>query len=314
MATSTAENTYLRLKTVLDVLTEGTWTGEARNAGEVLAEATARVPFTDHEATLLSGGIPRGHKTLTSATAKLVKAGWLVKGRSGWTITEDGMRATVAFADADTFAAALDAGTPVPADTPVPAAPAVQKAPAKVAAAGKTSGAKAAAPEAPAKKAPARKAPAKKAAEAVGKAAKLIEEAVEPVVKAVRSRKAPATKAAADGGASEPLEGPDEETFPQPEAVAVAGDFNTLLGAPENWAPQYDESQMDFDFSSQLWTKSTELPAGSYTFKIALNRSWAENYGAFGTFDGPNHELHHDGGTVTIRYDHRTRDITINNG
>ncbi|GAA1765697.1 hypothetical protein GCM10009712_12630 [Pseudarthrobacter sulfonivorans] len=313
MAKSTAENTYLRLKTVLDVLTEGTWNGEARNAGEVLAEATARVPFTEHEAALLSGGIPRGHKTLTSATAKLVKAGWLVKGRSGWTISEDGMRATVAFADADAFAAALDAGTPVPADTPVPAAPAVQKAPAKVAAASKTSGAKAVAAEAPAKKAPARKAPTKKAAEAVGKAAKLIEEAVEPVVKAVRSRKAPATKATADGAASEPLEGPDEETFPQPEAVAVAGDFNTFLGAPENWAPQYDESQMDFDFSSQLWTKSTELPAGHYTFKIALNRSWDENYGAFGTFDGPNHELHHDGGTVTIRYNHRTRDITINN-
>ncbi|WP_255770854.1 pullulanase X25 domain-containing protein [Pseudarthrobacter sulfonivorans] len=309
MATSTVENTYLRLKTVLDVLTEGTWTGEARNAGEVLAEATARVPFTDHEAVLLSGGIPRGHKTLTSATAKLVRAGWLVKGRSGWTITEDGMRATVAFPTGEAFAAALDAGTPVPADTPLPAAPAVQKAPAKVAAAAKTAGAKAVAADAPAKKAPAKKAPAKKAAEAVGKAAKLIEEAVEPVVKAVRTRKAPATKAKA---AAEPLEGPDEETFPQPEAVAVAGDFNTLLGAPENWAPQYDESQMDFDFSSQLWTKSTELPAGYYTFKIALNRSWAENYGAFGAFDGANHELHHDGGTVTIRYNHRTRDITIN--
>ncbi|WP_320537601.1 glycosidase [Pseudarthrobacter sp. IC2-21] len=313
MATSTAENTYLRLKTVLDVLTEGTWTGEARNAGEVLAEATARVPFTDHEAVLLSGGIPRGHKTLTSATAKLVKAGWLVKGRSGWTITEDGMRATVAFPDADAFATALDAGTPVPAGTPLPAAPAVRKAPAaKVAAASKTSGTKAVAAEATAKKAPARKAPGKKAAEAVGKAAKLIEEAVEPVVKAVRSRKAPAAKSTSPEVVAEPLEGPDEETFPQPEAVAVAGDFNTLLGAPENWAPQYDESQMDFDFGSQLWIKSTELPAGYYTFKIALNRSWTENYGAFGTFDGPNHELQHDGGTVTIRYDHRTRDITIN--
>jgi hypothetical protein len=313
MAKSTADNTYLRLKTVLNVLTEGTWTGEARNAGEVLAEATARVPFSDHEATLLSGGIPRGHKTLTSATAKLVKAGWLVKGRSGWTITEDGTRATVAFPDEESFAAALDAGTPVPADTPVPVAPAVKKAPAKVAAASKAAGTKTAAAgpaEAPAKKAPTKKAPAKKAAEAVGKAAKLIEDAVEPVVKAVRSRKAAAPKAAAP--VAEPLEGPDEETFPQPEAVALAGDFNTFLGAPENWAPQYDESQMDFDFSSQLWTKSTELPAGFYTFKIALNRSWSENYGAFGTFDGPNHELHHDGGTVTIRYDHRTRDITIN--
>ena len=185
MAKSTAENTNLRLKSVLDVLTEGTWNGDALNAGGVLAEATIRVPFSPHEAELLSGGIPRGHKTLTSATAKLVKAGWLVKGRSGWTITEDGMRATVAFADADAFAAALDAGTPVPADTPVPVAPVA--APAKVAAARTTrksavvKNAEAAdetVTKAPAKKAPAKKAPAKKAAEAVGKAAKIIEEAV----------------------------------------------------------------------------------------------------------------------------------------
>ena len=318
MAKSTAENTNLRLKSVLDVLTEGTWTGDALNAGGVLAEATVRVPFSPHEAELLSGGIPRGHKTLTSATAKLVKAGWLVKGRSGWTITEDGMRATVAFADADAFAAALDAGTPVPADTPVPVAPVA--APAKVAAARTTrksavvKNAEAAdetVTKAPAKKAPAKKAPAKKAAEAVGKAAKIIEEAVEPVVKAVRARKAaPKTKSEASVAAS--LEGPDVETFPQPEAVAVAGDFNTLLGAPENWAPQYDEAQMAFDFVAQQWKINAELPAGYYTFKIALNRSWEENYGAFGTFDGPNHELHHDGGAVTIRYDHRTRDITSN--
>jgi hypothetical protein len=144
----------------------------------------------------------------------------------------------------------------------------------------------------------------------VGKAAKVIEDAVEPVVKAVRKGKAPAK--ADEAAAAEPFEDADVETHPQPEAVAVAGDFNTILGAPENWAPQYDEAQMEFDFLDQLWKKSAELPAGHYTFKIALNRSWDENYGAFGTFDGPNHELYHDGGTVTIRYNHSTRDITIN--
>jgi hypothetical protein len=311
MAKSTAENTYLRLKTVLDVLTEGVWSGDALNAGQVLAEATARVPFNDHEAELLSGGIPRGHKTLTSATAKLVKAGWLIKGRTGWTITEDGMRATVAFPDADSFAAALDAGTPVPADTPVPTAPEGFVRPVSAAAATLEVPAKTEAPKKTAKKAP-----AKKAASVVGKAAKAIEDAVEPVVAAVRKGKTPAKdKAAAAPAAdvaSEPLEGPDVETLPQPEAVALAGDFNTILGAPENWAPQYDEAQMEFDFLDQLWKKSAELPAGFYTFKIALNRSWTENYGAFGTFDGPNHELHHAGGTVTIRYNHATRDITIN--
>lgn len=304
MAKSTAENTFLRLKTVLDVLTEGVWSGDALNAGQVLAEATARVPFNEHEAELLSGGIPRGHKTLTSATAKLVKAGWLVKGRSGWTITEDGMRATVAYPDAVSFATALDAGTPVPADIPVPAAPAgfVRKT---------TAVAETPAP-APAKaeaKKTTRKTPAKKAAAAVGKAAKVIEDAVEPVVKAVRGKSAAKTEEPAVAGQ---FEDADVETLPQPEAVAVAGDFNTILGAPENWAPQYDEAQMEFDFLDQLWKKSAELPAGHYTFKIALNRSWDENYGAFGTFDGPNHELYHDGGVVTIRYNHSTRDITIN--
>ena len=305
MAKSTAENTFLRLKTVLDVLTEGVWSGDALNAGQVLAEATARVPFNEHEAELLSGGIPRGHKTLTSATAKLVKAGWLVKGRSGWTITDEGMRATVAFPDAVSFASALDAGTPIPADVQVPTAPEgfVRKT---------TAVPETAAAAAEPKKAT-KKTPAKKAAAAVGKAAKVLEDAVEPVVKAVRKGKTPAkTEAAAATLATEPFEDADIETHPQPEAVAVAGDFNTILGAPENWAPQYDEAQMEFDFLDQIWKKSAELPAGFYTFKIAINRSWDENYGAYGTFDGPNHELHHAGGTVTIRYNHSTRDITIN--
>lgn len=288
MRKTAAENTNFRLKAVLDVLAEGVLTGESQNAGEVLAEALVRVPLNAYEAELLSGGIPRGHKSLTTATAKLVKAGWLVKGRSGWTITEDGLRATVAFPDAASFAAALDAGTPVPADTPLPVAAPARSAETKAAAA---------------KKAPkAEKAPSK-AAKVVDKAAKLIEDAVAPVANAVRGKK--------DEAASK-MEAPAVETFPQPEAVAVAGDFNTLLGAPENWAPQYDEAQMQLDAIDQLWKLTADIPAGYYTFKIALNRSWEENYGAFGAFDGPNHELHHDGGRLTIRYDHRTRDITVN--
>ena len=291
MRKTAAENTNFRLKAVLDVLAEGVLTGESQNAGEVLAEALVRVPLNAYEAELLSGGIPRGHKSLTTATAKLVKAGWLVKGRSGWIITEDGLRATVAFPDAASFAAALDAGTPVPADTPLPVAVPAQPAEKKAAAA---------------KKAPkaekAEKAPSK-AAKVVDKAARLIEDAVAPVANAVLGKK--------DEAASE-TEAPAVETFPQPEAVAVAGDFNTLLGAPENWAPQYDEAQMQLDAIDQLWKLTADIPAGYYTFKIALNRSWEENYGAYGAFDGPNHELHHDGGRLTIRYDHRTRDITVN--
>ncbi|MCY1231692.1 hypothetical protein D9M72_441510 [compost metagenome] len=130
-----------------------------------------------------------------------------------------------------------------------------------------------------------------------------------PVAKAVRTRKAAAKPAPA--GEETQAEAPSVESIDQPEAVAIAGDFNVLLGAPANWAPQYDEAQMKLDAVDQLWKLTTDLPAGHYSFKIALNRSWDENYGAFGAFDGANHELHHPGGRITFNYDHRTRDITL---
>lgn len=288
MPTAIADTTTVRLKSVLDILAESVLSGETLGAGAVLAQATVRVPLNEKESELLSGGIPRGHKALTTATSKLVKAGWLVKGRSGWTITEDGLRATVAFPDADSFATALAEGTPVPADIPVPT----------------SLPAKAAAPKA----APKKKAPSK-AAKVVEKAAELIEDAVAPVAKAVRTRKAAAKPAKASEDT--PAEAPSVESVDQPEAVAIAGDFNVLLGAPANWAPQYDEAQMKLDAVDQLWKLTTDLPAGHYSFKIALNRSWDENYGAFGAFDGANHELHHPGGRITFNYDHRTRDITL---
>jgi hypothetical protein len=298
MPTAIADTTTVRLKSVLDILAESVLSGETLGAGAVLAQATVRVPLNEKESELLSGGIPRGHKSLTTATSKLVKAGWLVKGRSGWTITDDGLRATVAFPDVDSFASALAEGTPVPADVPVPTELPAKAAPAKAAAP------KAAAPKAAAKAAPKKKAPSK-AAKVVEKAAELIEDAVAPVAKAVRTRKAAAKPAKGTESA------PSVETVDQPEAVAIAGDFNILLGAPANWAPQYDESQMKLDAGDQLWKLTTDLPAGYYTFKIALNRSWDENYGAFGAFDGANHELHHPGGRITFNYDHRTRDISL---
>ena len=296
MPTAIADTTTVRLKSVLDILAESVLSGETLGAGAVLAQATVRVPLNEKESELLSGGIPRGHKALTTATSKLVKAGWLVKGRSGWTITEDGLRATVAFPDADSFATALAEGTPVPSDVPVPTSlPATAAAP------------KAAAAKAP-KAAPKKKAPSK-AAKVVENAAELIEDAVAPVAKAVRTRKAAAKPA--NAGEEAPAQVPSVESIDQPEAVAIAGDFNVLLGAPANWAPQYDESQMKLDAVDQLWKLTTDLPAGHYSFKIALNRTWDENYGAFGAFDGANHELHHPGGRITFNYDHRTRDITL---
>lgn len=130
-------NTNRRLKEVLDIMAAGTWLDEKPNGGVVLAEAVARIPFTNEESELLSGGIPRGHKNLTKATADLVKAGWMSKGRGGWEITDNGLRATVAFNTVDLLADALKNGTLIPSGTPLPEKPAdkpVAKAPAKKAA------------------------------------------------------------------------------------------------------------------------------------------------------------------------------------
>lgn len=246
MGSGNVDRPILRLKCVLDVLAEDIWAGRPSGngsaAGHALTEAVGRTPFTEHEAELLSGGIPRGYKALTSATAKLVKAGWLVKGRSGWTITEDGLRAVVAFPDVNSFGEALAAGTRVP-EMPVPTGP------------------------------------------------------VKKVKKPAAKRNRAKAKAV--------------DAFPQPEAVAVAGNFSSALGAPEDWAPRFDEVQLALDPADQLWKLTANLPAGSYAYKIALDRSWTENYGAFGVRDGADHQLHHAGGSLTFNYDHRTHDISI---
>jgi hypothetical protein len=251
--TKAQDSTTLRLKAVLDVLADQAQGAAGGPGTAVLAEAIARVPLNERESELLSGGVPRGFKALTTATAKLVKAGWMVKGRSGWTITDSGLRATVAFPDDDSFAAALAAGTPVPEGTPLPSA-----------AAGRDD----AAPAAPAASA----------------------------------------SDAAEHTAAEHAAG--EHAGDQPAAVAIAGNFASHLGAAEDWAPHVDEVQMVFDKEEKVWKITTDLPAGAYSYKVAIDRSWVENYGAFGVRDGSDHELNHPGGPVTFRYDHTTKDVS----
>ncbi|NMR28469.1 pullulanase X25 domain-containing protein [Crystallibacter degradans] len=283
MSTNPADRTNLRLKIVLDTLAEAAASGEAAMGGSaVLAQAITQLPLNDAESELLAGGVPRGHKSLTTATSKLVKAGWLVKKRGGWVLTDEGLRAAAAFPDAESLTDALQNGSPVPA---------------VAAAAAKTSGSKSAvAPVEESKQAGGRKPRAKKtaaAAQAVAAAGTAAPAATEPA--------APVETAAPAAAV---------DTAGQPEAVAIAGDFSTKLGAPENWQPHFDEVQMELDPSDRLWKLTAELPAGYYTYKVALDRSWEENYGAFGVRDGANHEFHHDGGALTFHYDHKTRDVS----
>jgi hypothetical protein len=263
-----------RLKAVLDGLAKARQEGTAAGGSAVLAEAIAAYPFDEREGELLSGGIPRGHKALTTATSKLVKAGWISKGRGGWKITEEGLAASAAFPDGASLAAALAAGTPVP---PLSAEAKSRK---------------------PRTKAGATQQVAKVAAAAASAPSAVTEAAAE------EAAPAPAEVAAEEAAPAAP-------SFPQPDAVALAGNFATVLGCSSDWQPEFEQVQMQLDPSDQLWKLEVELPAGSYAYKAAINRSWDENYGAFGQRDGANHEIHHAGGPVRFHYDHRTKDVTV---
>ena len=102
----------------------------------------------------------------------------------------------------------------------------------------------------------------------------------------------------------------------QPNAVAVAGTLNSDMGCltsngdPEDWAPWCDQAQLSIDANDKIWKGTYTLPAGPYSYKVALNRTWDENYGAGAVRDGANIDMTTDGSAVTFFYDHRTHWVT----
>jgi hypothetical protein len=90
----------------------------------------------------------------------------------------------------------------------------------------------------------------------------------------------------------------------------VAGSLNSEMGCPDDWQPACESAFMALDPASRTWKLTTDLPAGQYEFKAAINGSWDENYGQDGAPNGSNIQLNHDGGPVTFRYDHTTHVMT----
>jgi len=98
----------------------------------------------------------------------------------------------------------------------------------------------------------------------------------------------------------------------QPGAVSIPGDLNTEMGCAEDWAPVCANAALTLDTNGQVWKGTFTLPAGDYSYKVAIDGAWAENYGANGVRDGGNIPLHvaPDATTVTFYYDHGTHWVT----
>jgi len=86
--------------------------------------------------------------------------------------------------------------------------------------------------------------------------------------------------------------------------ATIAGSLQSELGCPGDWQPDCaltDLSAVDGGFLGTF-----TLPAGAYEYKVALNHSWDENYGAGGVRDGGNLSLTAPGGAVHFAYDSTT--------
>lgn len=98
----------------------------------------------------------------------------------------------------------------------------------------------------------------------------------------------------------------------QPDAVSVPGSFNSEMNCADgDWQPACDEAQMTLG-EDGMWRLSVNLPAGTYEYKVAIDKGWTENYGAGGAPNGNNFVLEHAvPGSVTFVYDHLTHLISV---
>jgi glycosidase len=97
----------------------------------------------------------------------------------------------------------------------------------------------------------------------------------------------------------------------QPAAVSVPGTINDEMGCAGDWDPACPEAQLSLDANDKIWKGTFTLPAGTYSYKVAINNAWDENYGAGGVPNGANIDLVSDGVTpITFFYDHRTHLVT----
>ncbi|MFL6027638.1 MAG: alpha-amylase family glycosyl hydrolase, partial [Friedmanniella sp.] len=95
----------------------------------------------------------------------------------------------------------------------------------------------------------------------------------------------------------------------QPDAVSIPGDHNSEMVCPGDWQPDCAQAQLSRGTDDDIWRGTMTVPAGSYAYKVAVDKSWDENYGAGGTPNGANIAYPAPGGPVTFYYDHRTHNI-----
>ncbi|HEY0642367.1 MAG TPA: alpha-amylase family glycosyl hydrolase, partial [Nocardioides sp.] len=96
-----------------------------------------------------------------------------------------------------------------------------------------------------------------------------------------------------------------------PASVTLVGSLQDEAGCAADWAPDCEESGLSLQDDGS-WALEVDLPAGSYAWKIAINGSWNENYGAGGAAGGADLPLvlQHPA-TLRFSYDDATHRLAV---
>ncbi|WP_439938407.1 pullulanase-type alpha-1,6-glucosidase [Nocardia sp. N13] len=70
-----------------------------------------------------------------------------------------------------------------------------------------------------------------------------------------------------------------------PATVSLVGSLQDEAGCASDWTPDCTASGLALQDDGS-WALEVDLPAGSYAYKVAINGSWGENYGAGGAAGG----------------------------
>ena len=98
----------------------------------------------------------------------------------------------------------------------------------------------------------------------------------------------------------------------QPTNVSVPGSFGSEIGCPGDWQPECDQLQLSRRSNDDVWSATITVPAGTYEYKAAIDKSFDTNYGLHAEPGGANIALvvPSGGAKVTFYYDNATHWVT----
>lgn len=105
---------------------------------------------------------------------------------------------------------------------------------------------------------------------------------------------------------------PTESATPAANSVSFPGDYVSKIGG-QDWQPGDAKVQATDAKGDGVWTLTVNLPGGDYNFKVAINGTWDENYGADGKLNGDNipFTVPPQGGAAIFYYDRNTGEINL---